>query len=338
VMPGIRRHRVDSSFRYLNNRGYPIDNQAVLQRITALRIPPAWTAVWICPLAQGHLQATGRDARGRKQYRYHSRWRLLREETKYDRMLAFGAALARIRKQIEHHLSLPGLPREKVLATVVRLLDMTLIRVGNEEYARTNGSYGLTTMRDWHVKIAGTTLQFCFRGKSGRQHTVPVENRRLAKIIQRCQELPRQELFQYLNEQGQYQTIESADVNAYLQDIISKGFTAKDFRTWAGTVLLFRALQKCKPYTSQTQAKKNIRDALMTVAEQLGNTPAVCRKCYIHPAVLTAYLDGSLLHTCAQRSKKGRKHLRSLRADEVAVLAFLQRRVAAETTAPREAA
>jgi DNA topoisomerase-1 len=338
AMPGIRRQCVGSSFRYLSTMGHPIDDHDVLQRIIALRIPPAWTDVWICPLAHGHLQATGRDDRGRKQYRYHARWCLLREETKYDRMLAFGAALARIRKQIEHHLSLPGLPREKVLATVVRLLDMTLIRVGNEEYARTNGSYGLTTMRDRHVKIAGSTLRFCFRGKSGKQHTVTVENRRLAKIIQRCQDLPGQELFQYRNEQGQCQTIESADVNAYLQDILSKKFTAKDFRTWAGTVLMFRALQTCKPYSSQTQAKKHITSAIKTVAEQLGNTPAVCRKCYIHPEVLNAYLDGSLFHPGTHCNKEVSTNLRSLRAEEVAVLTFLHRRVAAETPSPREAA
>jgi DNA topoisomerase-1 len=238
----------------------------------------------------------------------------------------------------ERHLSLPDLPREKVLATVVRLLDMTFIRVGNEEYARTNGSYGLTTMRNQHVKIIGTTLQFRFRGKSGRQHTVNLENRRLAKISQRCQELPGQELFQYLNEQGQGQAIESADVNAYLQEIIEEKFTAKDFRTWAGTVLAVRALQNCEPCTSQTQAKKNIACMVTTVAQRLGNTPAVCRQCYIHPAVLDAYLDGSLLQTLAQPSKKLEKDLGNLRAEEVAVLVFLQRRVIAEAKPPREAA
>jgi DNA topoisomerase-1 len=336
--PGMRRRRVGQSFRYLNDTGQPIHDQAVLHRITALRIPPAWTDVWICPLAQGHLQATGRDDRGRKQYRYHAQWRLLRDETKYGRMLAFGTALSRIREQVERHLSLPGLPREKVLATIVRLLDMTFIRVGNEEYARTNGSYGLTTMRDQHVTVAGTTLQFYFRGKSGRQHMVNVENRRLAKIIQRCQELPGQELFQYLNEQGQSQPIESADVNAYLQEMTEEKFTAKDFRTWAGTVLAVRALQNYEPWTSQTQAKKNITCMVTTVAQRLGNTPAVCRQCYIHPAVLDAYLDGSLLHTLAQPNKKLEKDLDNLRAEEVAVLAFLQRRAVADTKLRREAA
>jgi DNA topoisomerase-1 len=285
------------------------------------------------------MQATGRDAKGRKQYRYHGQWRTVREETKYDRMLAFAQALRGIREQVEEHLWLPGLPREKVLATVVCLLDTTFIRVGNEEYARTNRSFGLTTLRDHHVDISGGTLRFQFRGKSGKLHTIDLHNRRLASIVKRCQDLPGYELFQYLDDNGQCQTINSTDINTYLRAIAGQGFTAKDFRTWAGTVLTAVALQECEMYASPAQAKKNIVHAVVTVAARLGNTPAICRKCYVHPAILDGYLDGSLLQTLAQQiAPEEEAPLTGLRTEEVAVLAFLQQRLVPVSPQQQEAA
>ncbi len=299
--PGIRRIRKGKQFRYLGPDGKPVRDAETLQRIRALAIPPAWTAVWICPLANGHLQATGYDARGRKQYRYHPRWRAVRDETKYYRMIAFAQALPAIRARVEKDLAQPGLPRTKVLATVVRLLETTLIRVGNEEYARSNGSFGLTTLRNRHVTVEGPSLQFTFRGKSGIRHSIRVDDRRLARIVQRCQDLPGQELFQYLDGDGTTYDIDSADVNAYIQEIAGQEFTAKDFRTWAGTVLAARALQEFASFDSQAQAKRNIVAAIEAVSKRLGNTKAVCRKCYVHPAVINSYLDGSLLETLRQR-------------------------------------
>ncbi len=252
-------------------------------------------AVWICPLANGHLQATGRDARGRKQSRYHPRWREVRDETKYERMMLFGAALPGIRERVEHDLALAGLPREKILATLVRLMETTFIRVGNEEYARTNHSYGLTTMRNKHVAVKGSTVTFDFQGKSGVQHSIDLHDRRLATIVKRCRDLPGYEIFQYLDHDGNRHSIDAADVNDYLRQITQQDFTAKDFRTWAGTVLACRMLRDFEPFESESQAKKNVVEAIKTVAARLGNTPSVCRKCYVHPAVLETYLGGSMI-------------------------------------------
>ncbi|MEA2523025.1 MAG: topoisomerase [Thermomicrobiales bacterium] len=292
--PGIRRKRVGKHFSYLDTNGEPIRDARELQRIKALGIPPAWTEVWICPSPKGHIQATGRDAKGRKQYRYHPRWRAVRDETKYGRLRAFGEALPRLRQRLEEDLALPGLPREKVLATVVRLLETTLIRVGNEEYARHNDSYGLTTMRDDHVDVAGSTVQFSFRGKSGKEHTIGVRDRRLAAIVKRCRDLPGQELFQYQGEDDQPRTIGSADVNGYLREVMGQEFTAKDFRTWAGSVLAAQELLRCGPTESETAARRNVVAAIQSVSSRLGNTPAICRRCYVHPVVIDAYQNGVL--------------------------------------------
>lgn len=327
--PGIRRKGAGKGFSYIGLDGKPIRDTDELKRIKSIGVPPAYTDVWICPISNGHLQATGRDAKGRKQYRYHSRWREVRDETKYARMVAFGQALPKIRQQVDQDLGRRGLPREKVLATVVQLLETTLIRVGNEEYAKENRSFGLTTMRDKHVDISGSTVQFEFRGKSGKQHTIDVSDRRLAKIVRRCRDVPGYELFQYLDEEGQRQTIDSADVNEYLQAITGQDFTAKDFRTWAGTVLATVALQEFEAFDSQTQAKKNVVRAIETVSEQLGNTPSICRKCYVHPAVIDTYLDGSLAHTLKQRvEQEMADSLPDLRSEEAAVMGLLQQHLA----------
>ena len=327
TQPGIRRQWAGKGFRYIGVDGTTIRDTRVLRRIKALVIPPAWVEVWICPRPDGHLQATGRDARGRKQYRYHPHWRAARDATKYDRMIAFGDTLPQLRAHLDQDLARPGLPRDKVLATVVRLLEDTLIRIGNVEYARDNRSFGLTTMRDRHVAISGATIQFQFRGKGGRYHTISIDDRRLATIVKRCQDLPGYELFQYLDTEGQRQTIGSADVNAYLRVITGQDFTAKDVRTWAGTVLAACALWEQGACESQTQAKNNIVQAIDAVARRLGNTRAVCRKCYIHPIVLDAYLNRSLFavsppHTvlASDVSASG------LHPEEAVVLAFLKQR------------
>ena len=338
TQPGIRRQRTGRGFCYRGIDGRPIRDPAVLRRIKALAIPPAWTDVWICPRPDGHLQATGRDARGRKQYRYHPRWRAVRDATKYDRMIAFGDVLPQLRARLEQDMALPGLPREKVLATVVRLLETTLIRVGNLEYARANSSYGLTTLRDRHVKIAGATLQFHFRGKSGQYHTVRLHDRRLAAIVKRCQDLPGYELFQYIDAVGERQTIDSADVNDYLRQLTGQDCTAKDVRTWAGTVLAACALRECGPCTSQTEAKKNIVQAVAAVAKRLGNTRAVCRKCYVHPTVLDAYLDHSLFTVpLPSEAPDPSTVLPGLHPEEVAVLALLKQRSEQPVTLSRKA-
>jgi DNA topoisomerase-1 len=291
---GIRRVGGPKAFRYLDERGRQIRDTKVLERIRSLVIPPAWTDVWICPDERGHLQATGRDARGRKQHRYHPRWRELRDHTKYQRILDFAAALPRLRRRTAIDLARVGLPREKVLAAVVQLLERTLIRVGNDEYARDNHSFGLTTLRDGHAKISGGTVKFQFRGKSGKFHTVSFNDPRLARIVRECRDLPGEELFQYRDEKRQVVDIGSADVNAYLRDAMGRDFTAKDFRTWAGTVLAACALAKIGPCASQTQAKRNVLSAIDAVAGLLGNTRAICRKSYIHPEVLRGYADRSL--------------------------------------------
>jgi DNA topoisomerase-1 len=329
--PGITRERVGDEWRFFGVNGQEITDEKVLERIRKLGIPPAWTEVWICPSPNGHIQATGRDAKGRKQYRYHTRWRETRDETKYGRMIAFGEALPLIRERTERDLKLNGMPREKVLAAVVQLLEKTMIRVGNDEYARENKSYGLTTMRDKHVKVEGTEIKFKFRGKSGKDHMISLKNRRLANIVKRSRDLPGYELFQYIDENGERQDIKSEDVNEYLREITGQDFTAKDFRTWAGTVLATVALQEYENIDSQAQVKKNIVRAVETVAERLGNTPSICRKCYIHPAVLDAYLEGSLLDVLQQRTEQEmRESIQELKPEEAAVMGLLQKRLQLE--------
>jgi len=327
--PGIRRRRAGSGFVYVDPENKKVRDPEVLRRIRALAIPPAWTDVWICPLAHGHIQATGRDQKGRKQYRYHAKWREVRDEVKYDHVLSFARALSAIRKRTEEDTALPGLPREKVVATVVRLLEVTLIRVGNEEYARKNKSFGLTTMRDRHVAVDGSRVTFHFRGKSGKEHTIDVQDRRLARIVARCQDLPGHELFQYVGEDGERHGIESGDVNEYLHAVTGQGFTAKDFRTWAGTVLAAQLLCDFESFQSEVEAKKNMVAAIRRVSERLGNTPTVCRKCYVHPEVFDAYIDGELVETLKQRAQEvvdAEMHL--LPPEEAAVLGLLQRRLA----------
>jgi len=329
--PGIRREAVKDGFRYIDAKGAPVEDETTLKRIKSLVIPPAWQDVWICPQANGHLQATGRDARGRKQYRYHPKWRTVRDEVKYERMLNFGKALPLIRKEVDRALSLPGLPREKVLATIVYLLEATMIRIGNDEYARENKSYGLTTLRNRHVKIDGSEVEFRFRGKSGVHHDVKVHDKRLARIIQRTRDLPGQHLFEYVGDDGTPHTVDSSDVNDYLRDITGEEYTAKDFRTWSGTVLAALALQEFEKVDSEAQAKKNVVRAIESVAEKLGNTPSVCRKCYVHPAVLDAYMDGTMLEGLrALAEEKLVEDLHALQPEEAAVLAMLQGRLAQE--------
>lgn len=325
--PGIQRKRAGKHFSYVGRDGKPIRDEEQLKRIRSLGIPPAWKNVWICPNPRGHIQATGRDAKGRKQYRYHSKWREIRDETKYDRMMAFGKALPLIRERVEHDLKLSGLPREKVLATVVRLLDTTSIRIGNEEYARENGSFGLTTMRDTHVDVEGAKVEFRFRGKSGKDHTIDVKDRQLARIIKKFQALPGHELFQYFNEHDELHTIESDDVNTYLQQITGQEFTAKDFRTWAGTVTATCAFQDLGPCETQTQAKKNVVHAIETASKHLGNTPTICRKSYIHPEIIDAYLNGSLFKALKRDDEEAVvEALHGLHPEEIAVLAFLDQK------------
>jgi DNA topoisomerase-1 len=326
--PGITRRRAGKAFSYRGPDGRPIKDRTDLARIRALAIPPAWTDVWICPHPKGHLQATGRDARGRKQYRYHPDWRTTRDDVKFDRMLAFARALPRMRARLAEDQARRGLPREKVLATLVRLLEVTLIRVGNREYARENKSYGLTTMRDRHVDFEGAKVVFDYRGKGGKLHRISLRDRRLARIVRSCQEIPGQHLFQYIDESGERQEVDSADVNAYLQEISGEPFTAKDFRTWAGTVLASLALSEFEGFDSQAGAKRNVKHAIEQVAAQLGNTPTVCRKSYIHPEIVESYLDGSLLELLKERVEDVlREDLPGLRSEEAAVLGLLQQRL-----------
>jgi DNA topoisomerase-1 len=324
-MPGIHRFPAGRGFRYLAPDGAKIIDRDELVRFASLAIPPAWIDVWITPHPNGHLQATGRDARGRKQYRYHPRWREVRDEAKYDRMIIFGKALPALRAQVAADLGLPGLPRDKVLAAVVRLLDMTHIRVGNEEYARQNGSFGLTTMRNHHVAVEGATLRFKFRGKSGVKHVVDLNDRRLARVVARCQALPGQELFQFQDGEGGLHPIDSADVNEYLRRHTGHDLTAKDFRTWAGTVLAARELAAAAGSESEAQAKRVIVAAVEAVAGRLGNTVAVCRKCYVHPGVLDGYLDGSLAKALAAVAPAVDGDAgNALDPDEAAVLTYLE--------------
>ena len=324
--PGITRVRQGKAASYRDPDGRRIRDGETLTRIRSLAVPPAWRQVWICPDPGGHVQATGRDARGRKQYRYHPRWREVRDGNKYERMIAFGRALPLIRRRVEKDLARPGLPREKILATVVRLLEVTLIRVGNEEYARRNDSFGLATMRDRHVRVNGSALRFEFRGKSGILHAVDVEDRRLARIVRQSRDLPGFELFQYVDAAGERRAIDAADVNGYLKSIAGDVFTAKDFRTWAGTVLAARALHELAVFESQAQAKRNVLRAVEAVAKRLGNTRAVCRKCYVHPEVVNAYLDGTLAESLNRKAgRELRSTLRDLSREEANVLALLRR-------------
>jgi DNA topoisomerase-1 len=298
-------------------------NAAELARIRALAIPPAWTDVWICAHPRGHLQATGRDAKRRKQYRYHHDWRVCRDETKFDRMQAFAGALPSIRRRTAADLARPGLPRYKVLAAIVQLLEKSLIRVGNEEYVRQNRSFGLTTLRNRHVQVRGDKLRFEFRGKSGVHHSVDVSDRRLAKVVKQCRDLPGQELFQYLDDNGERQGIDSGDINRYVKDVTGEDFTAKDFRTWSGTVLAVAALREFAPASSKTESERNVVLAIEAVAKMLGNTRTVCRKSYVHPGILDCYVDGSMMKLLRRRFKTARKSTSGLRADEVAVMVLL---------------
>jgi DNA topoisomerase-1 len=329
AQPGIQRKRQGTGFRYVDAEGKPVRDKENLARIKSLVIPPAWKDVWICANPKGHLQVTGRDARGRKQSRYHPRWREVRDETKYERMTIFAAALPTIRETVEHDLSLPGMPRPKILAAIVRLMEATLIRVGNAEYARENQSYGLTTMRNKHVEVDGSTVTFKFQGKSRVRHTIDINDRRLARIIQRCQDIPGYELFQYVDRDGEHHSIDSSDVNGYLREITNQDFTAKDFRTWAGSVLACTMLREFEIFESQTQAKRNVVQAIKDVAGRLGNTPSVCRKCYVHPAVLDSYFSGAMIKTVKQRVEKETEDLpHELRQEELALLHLLQKRLA----------
>jgi DNA topoisomerase-1 len=335
--PGIRRERAGEAFVYRDVHGRRVRDGETLRRIASLAVPPAWTDVWISPHLDGHIQATGRDAKGRKQYRYHPRWRAVRDETKYGRMIAFGRTLPQIRRRVGHDLARPGLPRPKVLAAVVRLLETTLIRVGNEEYARSNRSFGLTTMLDRHVDVGSDSVRFGFKGKSGVRHTVDLNDRRLARVVKRCRDLPGQELFQYLDHDGRPGDVESGDVNDYLREISGQEFTAKDFRTWAGTVLAAMALREFEAFDTQARAERNIVRAIERVAARLGNTPNVCRKSYIHPEIINAYLDGSLLATLKQIAEQEMTEgLADLRPEEAAVLGLLQQRLAREVGARRD--
>ena len=298
--PGIRRRRAGRGFSYIGPDGERVTNKERVAWIRSLAIPPAWTDVWICTSPRGHLQATGRDARGRKQYRYHPDWRAVRDEAKYGRMIAFGRALPAIRRRVDADLRRHGLPRERVLATVVRLLEKTRLRVGNEEYARDNRSYGLTTLRDRHAEVGSSRIRFRFRSKGGKVSDVELSDARLARIVARCQDLPGQELFAYLDDDGEVRPIGSSDVNDYLREITGQDFTAKDFRTWSGTVLAAWALREFEAVDSEAAARRNVVRAVEEVAEWLGNTPAVSRRSYVHPAVIDAYLDGDVVRAARQ--------------------------------------
>jgi DNA topoisomerase-1 len=323
--PCIRRVRCGKGFRYTGPNGKTIQDQRALERIRSLVIPPAWENVWICPTADGHIQAVGNDAKGRKQYRYHPLYRQVRDEAKFGRMIAFGAALAIIRKRVEQDLGKRGLPREKVLAAIVRLLETTAIRIGNPEYARDNDSFGLTTLRGYHALVAGSSVRFAFKGKSGQTHQVDFNDRRVARIIKQCQDLPGQELFQYVDDEGCTCTVTSGDVNAYLREITGQDFSAKDFRTWTGTVLAAQELNDAGRCASETDGKKKIVGAVKRIAQRLGNRPAACRKYYIHPAVFEAYSDGSLFAIMRAGEEQERAYVRfgGLRREEYCAIATI---------------
>src|SRR6266705_871839 len=320
--PGYARRAKNGEFEHLDTQGKTIRDEQRLLRIKRLAIPPAWTDVWICPSPTGHIQATGRDARRRKQYRYHERWRELRDENKFGRLADFAKALPRIRRRVAHDMRLPGLPREKVLATVVRLLERTFIRIGNAEYARENKSFGLTTIKNRHVNVKGDHLRFRFRGKSGRQHEVAITDGRIAKIVSKCQDLPGQDLFQYVSDEGEVGNVTSQDMKDYLREITNENFSAKDFRTWAGTVLATIALNAQGEFETKKQAKANVKTAICAVAELLGNTAAICRKCYVHPAIVEAYLSGRPV--ARPRNTTHNPDTTNLRTLESAVVKFLR--------------
>jgi DNA topoisomerase-1 len=319
---GIRRKLAGERFTYTGTDGERVTNERTLERIRSLAIPPAWTDVWICPSANGHLQVTARDAKGRKQYRYHAKYREIRDETKFDHMMDFSRVLPSVRSTVEAHLGFRGLPREKALATVVWLLERTLIRVGNLEYARDNESYGLTTLEGRHAAVRGAKVKFLFKGKSGKEHAVSVEDRRLARIVQRCQSIPGEQLFHYIDDDGERRDVDSGDVNDYLREIAGPGITAKDFRTWAGTMLAAAALRELGPADLERDKKANVVRAVDQVALALGNTRAVCRKYYIHPAILNEYLKGRVVPV-ARRRKRAQSEDR-LRDDEMVVLRFIR--------------
>ncbi|MBT2245978.1 DNA topoisomerase IB [Sphingobium sp. BHU LFT2] len=329
--PGIKRLKHGKSFRYVDEGGKPMRDRDTLDRIRKLAIPPAYADVWICAREDGHIQATGRDTKGRKQYRYHARFREVRDGTKYEHMLEFAKALPTIRAKIDEHLSLRGLPREKVLATIVRLLETTMIRVGNADYARQNKSYGLTTLKDRHVAVEGTQLRFNFKGKSGKQWRLSIRDRRIARIVKASQDLPGQHLFQYHEDDGTRREVSSSDINAYLKQISGADITAKDFRTWSGTVIAAIALSEYEKVDSAAAANRNVREAIEAVAARLGNTPTVCRKCYIHPEVFESYLsDALVLEARDEAAKELRDDIARLRPEEAVVLAFLHKRLSAK--------
>jgi DNA topoisomerase-1 len=330
-MPGIRRQAHGRGFRYLDPDGRVIRVPEMLQRFRSLVIPPAWTDVWICPHEDGHLQVTARDGRGRKQYRYHPGFRQHRDGSKFERMFELSDVLWKIRERVETDIELPGFTREKIMATLVWLLETTLIRIGSDEYAKANKSYGLTTFRRRHVAVVGSEMRFEFRGKSGIQHAVAVTDKRIARIVQRCQELRGEELFKYLDDEGKRQSVQAEDVNAYLQEVTGRDITAKDFRTWAGTMLAAEALRKTGAAATKKEAERNIVAAVDLTAKRLGNTRSVCRKYYIHPALLEAYLEGSVLPPLPERRWSKRKTQGpTLRQHEMDVLAFLKARLKPE--------
>lgn len=327
-MPGLRRIPAKTGFLYVSPDGSPLRDKKTLERVRRLAIPPAWQDVWICPVANGHLQATGRDARQRKQYRYHADWRRVRDETKYERTISFGEALPMIRKRITEDIAGAAFTRDKVLATVLYLLQATMIRVGNAEYARTNKSYGLTTLCNRHVQFEGNRLRFSFRGKSGVRHSVTLNDRRLTRLVKQMRDLPGQALFQYLGDDGELHAVSSSDVNEYLRAITGEDYTAKDFRTWSGTMLAAMALKEYDGFTSEAEARRNINAALEQVAEKLGNTLAICRKCYVHPAIIDAYLDRSIFSP-AQPARPPRTESRAhgLSSEEKWLISLLQQRM-----------
>jgi DNA topoisomerase I len=337
--PGLRRVKKGTGFSYLHAGGKAVRDRAALARIRSLVIPPAWTDVWICADRDGHIQATGRDAKGRKQYIYHPKWREVRDGTKYEHMLEFARALPLIRERVDQDMRRRGLPREKVLATLVHLLETTLIRIGNSGYAEQNKSYGLTTLKDRHADINGSELRFEFKGKSGKAWRLKLKDRRIAKVVKQCQDIPGQHLFQYFDEEGARHSVTSADVNGYLREICGSNVTAKDFRTWAGTVLAALALREFETFDTKARAKKNVTKAIETVAARLGNTPSICRSCYVHPEVLNCYLEGGLIEEIEKRVEAELSHeLAGLEPEEAAVLAFLQRRLGQEIASRRKAA
>ena len=335
--PGIVRRRAGKGFSYVGVDSKPVRDKATLKRIQSLVIPPAWENVWICPVENGHIQAVGRDARGRKQYRYHPRYREVRDEAKYGRMLAFGAVLPKIRKKVNEDLAAPGLPQRKVIAAIVRLLDETWIRIGNDEYAKSNKSYGLTTLKEQHVDVHGDNVRLHFRGKSKQDHDIKLRDRRLAQIVKQLQELPGQELFQYREENGEYVKVDSAHVNDYLREITEDDFTAKDFRTWHGTGQMAQELAALGPADSETAAKHNIVEAVKVTAKRLGNRPAACRKYYIHPAILESYIGQTMFEAMKNVHSGSGSSAAQLRADELVVLRLVEAYASSSAYRPAKA-